>query len=299
VVDLKRFTFTFLIFLLLVPALPAWIPVSHAGAAEIKVSHKARSLQPGEVVLLEIAASSEIRRLRAEVFGRDFPLFAEGEGLRWTGLVGIDLDTKPGRYTIRFTGTDAKGGAITSQYALAVAGKTFPTRRLTVDEKYVTPPAQVQARIKAESERVGAIFAAVSPSRYWQGAFRVPVPGPPISEFGKRSVYNGQPRSPHGGTDFQGATGTPILAPNAGKVILATNLYFSGNTVILDHGCGLYSYLGHMSAILVHEGDPVVTGQTLGKVGATGVVTGPHLHWTVRLAGARVDPMSLLYLLGE
>jgi hypothetical protein len=295
----KRSTLILRIFLLLVPALSAWIPATRAGTAEIKVSHKARSLQPGEVVLLEIAGSSPIRKLRAEVFGHDFPLFAEGEGLRWTGLVGIDLDTKPGRYMIQFTGADAEGGAVTGQYALAIVGKTFPTRRLTVDEKYVTPPAQVQARIKAESERVSAIFAAVSPARYWQGAFRVPVPGPPISEFGKRSVYNGQPRSPHGGTDFQGATGTPILAPNAGKVSLASNLYFSGNTVIIDHGCGLYSYLGHMSAISVHEGDQVSTGQTVGKVGATGVVTGPHLHWTVRLAGTRVDPMSLLYLLGK
>jgi murein DD-endopeptidase MepM/ murein hydrolase activator NlpD len=188
---------------------------------------------------------------------------------------------------------------VSEQYSLAVTGKTFPTRRLTVDEKYVSPPAQVQARIKAESARVSAIFAAVSRERYWRGPFRVPVPGPPISEFGKRSVYNGQPRSPHAGTDFQGAAGTPIVAPNAGKVVLAGNLYYSGNTVIVDHGLGLYSYFGHMSVISVHEGDQVATGQALGKVGATGLVTGPHLHLSVRLVGTRVDPMSLLTLLGK
>ena len=180
---------------------------------------------------------------------------------------------------------------------LTVTAKTFPTRRLTVDEKFVNPPQQVLARIQEESARVRAIFDTVTPRRYWSGSFSLPVPGPVISAFGKRSVYNGQPRSPHSGTDFQGATGTPIRAPNAGKVVLASALYYSGNTVILDHGLGLYSYFGHMSAFSVKEGDQVKPGEVLGKVGATGVVTGPHLHWSVRLAGTRVDPLSLIRVL--
>ena len=141
-----------------------------------------------------------------------------------------------------------------------------------------------------------AIFDALSPRRYWLGAFHVPVPGPPISEFGKRSIYNGKPRSPHAGTDFQGATGTPVQAPNAGRVVLAADLYYSGNTVILDHGLGLYSYFGHLSAFSVREGDQLSTGDVVGKVGATGLVTGPHLHWSVRLVGTRVDPLSLIFL---
>jgi murein DD-endopeptidase MepM/ murein hydrolase activator NlpD len=279
------------------------IPLVHglarAGNTEMKVSHRARSLQPGEVVILEVESPQTLRQLQATAFGHDFPLFNETDGTRWMGLIGIDLDTKPGRYVVKLSGTDTGGTPISSQDVLAVAAKIFPTRELTVDEKFVSPPAEVQARIKAESERVRAIFDAVSSQRYWRGAFRVPVPGPPISGFGKRSIYNGQPRSPHAGTDFQGATGTPIVAPNAGKVVLAANLYYSGNTVIIDHGLGLYSYFGHMSAFSVREGDQVSTGQVVGKVGATGLVTGPHLHWSVRLVGTRVDPLSLLSLLGK
>ncbi len=270
-----------------------------AGSVDLTVTHHARSLQPGEIVLLEAESRQKLRRLKATVFEHEFPLFAADDELKWTGLVGIDLETKPGRYVVKLSGEDAAGAPATAQYVLIVTAKKFPTRELTVDEKFVSPPPDAQARIKLESEKVRAIFDVVSPERYWSGPFRIPVPGPPISGFGKRSVYNGQPRSPHAGTDFQGATGTPIMAPNAGKVVLAANLYYSGNTVIIDHGLGLYSYFGHMSAFSVRPGDRVTTGQVVGKVGATGLVTGPHLHWSVRLVGTRVDPLSLINLLGK
>jgi murein DD-endopeptidase MepM/ murein hydrolase activator NlpD len=125
------------------------------------------------------------------------------------------------------------------------------------------------------------------------------VPQAANSRFGSRSIYNGQPRSPHGGADFLSPAGTPIKAPNAGHVAIARDLYYTGNTVVIDHGLGLFSVLAHLSAIDVHEGDTIVAGQIVGKVGATGRVTGAHLHWGIRLAGARVDPLSLLALAGE
>jgi murein DD-endopeptidase MepM/ murein hydrolase activator NlpD len=266
-------------------------------APDLTVSHRARSIQPGEIVLFTIESTPLLEKLKASVFDHDFPCFDIGDHRKWTGLVGIDLDTKPGKYSVRFIGTDQDGKTVAADYPLVVLAKNFPTRALTVDEKFVSPPAAALARIQKESDRVRAIFEALSPRRYWDGAFLLPVPGAVISEFGKRSVYNGQPRSPHAGTDFVGATGTPIKAPNAGKVVLVANLYYSGNTVIIDHGMGLYSYFGHMSAFSVHEGDQVSTGDLVGKVGATGLVTGPHLHWSVRLAGTRVDPLSLVNIL--
>ncbi len=284
------------LYLLFIPR--SGIP-EQTGPAELKITHQARSLQPGEIVILEVESLQPLRKLRAAAFEHEFPFFAEGNGNRWTGLLGIDLDTKPGRYQVKLSGEGTGGSAVVGQYALTVSARSFPTRRLTVDENFVSPPVSVQARIKAEAAKVSAIFNSVAAERYWSGSFRVPVPGAPISAFGKRSVYNGQPRSPHSGTDFQGATGTPIVAPNAGVVAMAENLYYSGNTVIIDHGLGLFSYFGHMSAFSVHTGDRVVTGQVVGKVGATGLVTGPHLHWSVRLDGTRVDPMSLLDLLGK
>jgi hypothetical protein len=264
---------------------------------EILISHKERSLQPGEVVLLQAASPQPLRRLRATAFGREFPLFSEDDGYVWTGLIGIDLETTPGKHPVKLQGSDAHGTAVSSDTTLLVTSKSFPTRRLTVDEKFVSPPKEALARIQEESARVRAIFETITPLRYWGGSFIIPVPGPEISAFGKRSVYNGRSRSPHAGTDFQGATGTPIRAPNAGKVVLAAALYYSGNTVILDHGLGLYSYFGHMSAFAVKEGDQVKAGEVVGRVGATGLVTGPHLHWSVRLSGTRVDPMSLIRVL--
>ncbi len=247
--------------------------------------------------MLTIAAARPLSEVRVSAFERSFPCFQAGSSKKWSALIGIDLDTKPGRYEVGITGLDATGETVTAKYALAVAPRKFPTRELSVDEKYVSPPPEALARIEKDGERVRAIFAAVSPERYWDGPFTLPVPGRPISGFGKRSVYNGQPRSAHTGTDFTGATGTPIRAPNAGKVVLAADLYYSGNTVIVDHGQGLYSYFGHMSEFVAHEGDVVAAGDVVGKVGATGLVTGPHLHWSVRLAGARVDPLSLVAVL--
>ena len=285
------------VFLLLF--LPVILAVGNAGTkdSDLTFTHNERSLQPGEVILFEIQCERPLKRLTMKAFNREFPAFTEDKSRKWIGLIGIDLETKPGRYGVRFNGTGMDGTGVVARETLVVRDKKFPTRVLAVDSKYVTPPADVEARILKERARVTGIFAAVTPERLWQGEFIVPVPGKVISAFGKRSVYNGQPRSPHTGTDFRGATGTPIKAPNAGRVALAANLYYSGNTVILDHGLGLYSYLGHMVSFSVKEGELVQTGDLVGKVGATGRVTGPHLHWTIRLAGSRVDPLSLVDVL--
>jgi murein DD-endopeptidase MepM/ murein hydrolase activator NlpD len=273
------------------------LPGALAAFADMTVAHRARSIQPGEVVVLTVGSTRPLHEVRARALGRSFPCVETADPLTWSGLVGIDLDAKPGQYVVNVTGLDAEGKAVAVDYPVTVAPKTFATRTLTVDERYVSPPREALARIQTESERVRAIFEVVSPERYWTGPFVLPVPGRVISDFGKRSVYNGQPRSPHAGTDFAGATGTPVKAPNAGRVVLAANLYYSGNTIILDHGRGLYSYFGHLSAFSAHEGDTVAAGDVVGKVGATGLVTGPHLHWSVRLAGTRVDPLSLVDVL--
>jgi murein DD-endopeptidase MepM/ murein hydrolase activator NlpD len=111
-------------------------------------------------------------------------------------------------------------------------------------------------------------------------------------------VFNGEPRSPHAGTDFLSPAGTPIHAPAGGRIAVARNLFFTGNTVIIDHGLGVFSMLAHLSRVDVHEGDTIARGQTVGLVGATGRVTGPHLHWALRVGPARVDALSALAVLG-
>src|SRR5439155_2099920 len=126
-----------------------------------------------------------------------------------------------------------------------------------------------------------------------------PVPQTANSAYGTRSIFNAKPRNAHGGADFLSPSGTPVHAPNAGRVVVARDLYFSGNTIVIDHGLGLFSMLAHLSALDVREGDRVSAGEIVGRVGATGRVTGPHLHRAVRASGARGDPLGVLPLLGS
>jgi murein DD-endopeptidase MepM/ murein hydrolase activator NlpD len=264
--------------------------------APIQISARSRSLQPGEVVLLSIVLPDGSDSVRVRAFDREVAAYRDGDRT-WRALVGVDLDVKPGTYPVTVeAGVGTGRGRAT--YDLAVAPRVFRTRRLTVNEAFVTPPASEQARIEHEAALLAEVWKTPAGERLWSTAFVRPVPQEANSAFGTRSIFNGKPRNAHGGADFLSPSGTPIHAPNAGRIAVARNLYFSGNTVIIDHGLGLFSMLAHMSAIDVHEGDRVTAGQLLGLVGATGRVTGPHLHWAVRASGARVDPLSLLALLG-
>ena len=265
--------------------------------APIRISSRSRSLQPGELVVLSIVLPEASSQIRVRAFDRDVLAYPDGDRA-WRALVGIDLDVKPGAYPVT---VDAGAGATRSHaaYELVIKPRVFRTRRLTVNEAFVTPPASEQERIGREAALLAGVWQAPAAERLWTDPFVRPVPQEANSAFGTRSIFNGKPRTAHGGADFLSPGGTPIHAPNAGRIAVARSLYFSGNTVIIDHGLGLFSMLAHLSAIEVHEGDRVAAGQVLGRVGATGRVTGPHLHWAVRAGGARVDPLSLLALLGQ
>jgi len=267
-------------------------------AGRLEVAAKSRAVQPGELVLLTVTAPVDLDRLRVRAFGQDVAAFPSSSSSRhtWEALIGIDLDVKPGTHPVAI---DGDAGRLRTTYELTVAPKRFPTRRLTVDESFVNPPASEQARIEREAKLLNEVYHAPAAERLWTGPFVRPVAEPANSRFGTRSIFNGVPRNPHGGADFLSPSGTPIHAPNSGRIVVARPLYFSGNTVIIDHGLGVFSTLAHMSAMDVHEGDRVSAGQVVGLVGATGRVTGPHLHWAVRANAARVDPISLLAMLGK
>jgi biotin carboxyl carrier protein len=263
------------------------------------VTHQARSLQPGEVVHFVVRLPERVNEVEAWAFQKVFRFYPGKLDIPnvWEGLVGIDLNAKPGNHEVQILAVRNGIKVFESCRNLKVLSKEFPVRRITVDEKFASPPQNEIERIRRESKQVSGIFAKTTPERLWLGTFLRPVPGKAISSFGKRSIVNGQPRSPHSGTDFRAAEGTPIKAPNAGRVVLVQDLFFAGNTVILDHGLGLYSYFAHLSKFAVSEGEHVERGDVLGEVGATGRVTGPHLHWTLRLTGTRVDPLSLMAVL--
>ena len=264
--------------------------------APIAISARARSLRPGEIVVLSIVAPRASDAVLVRAFDKDIAAYKDGE--TWRAIIGVDLDVQPGTHRV----TVESGGAehaSRATYDLGIVARTFRTRRLTVDPAFVTPPAAEMPRIERESALLTATWDASAASRLWTTAFVRPVPQVANSAFGTRSIFNGQTRNAHGGADFLSPAGTSIRAPNAGRIAVARSLYFSGNTVIIDHGLGLFSTLAHLSRIDVEEGAVVTTGQRVGLVGATGRVTGAHLHWAVRAGEARVDPLSLLAVLGQ
>jgi len=260
----------------------------------IEVRTRARTLAPGELVVVDLTLDADANAVQVRLFDRETAAYRLGAG-RWQALLGVDLDQPAGDYVL----TASTDGGATGERVLTVTPRKFAVRTLRVNPDFVNPPKSVLARIQEESRFLQALYDNPAPARLWDGPFRRPVPHQANSRFGVRSVFNGEMRSPHAGTDFLSPAGTPIRAPNAGRVVAARDLYFSGRTVIIDHGLGLFSQLAHMSRIDADEGDSVKAGQVVGLVGATGRVTGAHLHWGLRVGTARVDALSLLALLAE
>jgi murein DD-endopeptidase MepM/ murein hydrolase activator NlpD len=268
-----------------------------ARAPGIEIAVASRSLQPGELVVVTLSFAAPPAKVRVSAFGKQWPVYATGDAEQ-RALVGIDVNQRPGRYELVVDATLASGPSHETR-PLIVQPKTFATRTLRVAPDFVDPPAAVGERIVSDARRIRDAYAHSAPERLWQSPFIRPVPHPENSGFGRRSVFNGKPRSPHTGADFASPSGTPIKAPNSGRILLADDLYFTGTTVIIDHGQGLLSTLAHLSTLDVRQGDRVEAGQIIGRVGATGRVTGPHLHWALRVSGAAIDPLSALALLGD
>ena len=210
-------------------------------------------------------------------------------------LIGLPLDTSPGRHSVDIT-TDE--GSL--KVSFEVLPKEFPVQRLTIaNDRLVNPNAGDLKRIAKETARMRAAYALASFGRGDLHPFLLPVEGELSSPFGRKRILNGQPRNPHRGLDIAADTGTPIIAPAAGTVVVTGNFFFNGNTVLIDHGDGLVTMYCHLHEIHVNEGGALARGETFGSVGATGRATGPHLHWTVSMHGAKVDPLALIQTLGE
>lgn len=255
------------------------------------------SLAAAQGEALEVAVPHEpsLQAVHAQWQDRSVPFVRDGD--RWVTVIGVDLDARTGEHALAIERAFADGRAGAETQLVTVEPKAFPTTELTVEPRYVELSPEDQERAARESREIGAIYARLTPERYWSGPFQVPIPGATDGRnFGHRRVFNGEPRNPHSGADLRAATGTPIEAANRGRVVLAKDLFFSGNAVFLDHGLGVYSVYLHLSEILVEPGTMVDKGQVVGLAGATGRVTGPHLHWGVRVLDARVDPFSVLGL---
>ena len=257
---------------------------------------KYRSLMPGEAIVATLENGKGIRRAVFSFRGRDYELVNSAGADEALVFIGLDLATPPGNYSLSVAVERSGGAREVLRRDIVVEAKEFPSKKLWVKEEFAVPPKAVEERIAREAELVAAVYSRITPRWLGRGDFILPHEGKPFPNFGQRRIYNDKPRSTHGGVDIAAPMGSPIRAANAGKVVLASSLYLSGRTVIIDHGLGVFSSYGHMSEILVKRGADVGKGDVLGKAGSTGRSTGPHLHWAVRIFDARVDPFSLLAL---
>ena len=249
-------------------------------------------VEAGSPELIVISAPNA-KSIEGEWLGRKLEFFQRGP--KWIALAGVDVEAAPGTSTAHITAGTDKGPLDLSQ-SVEIHPAHYRTGKLTVEPKFVEPGPDEQKEIAADSDLKAKIFATSATEPLWHGSFRVPVHSPPTDSFGTRRMFNGKLASIHKGMDFRAPMGTVVSASNSGVVVLARHLYFEGNCVIIDHGLGLYTLSMHFSRIDVHEGQHVEAGDKLGLSGATGRVTGPHLHWAVRWQGAYLDPAKLLRL---
>lgn len=290
------------------------VPQTCGPGVTVKLS--AASSSQGSLLLLEVSSRTPLAEVSAEwnsknvpfwqvrAFGADSSKVAAADSSEVSvtdlreAIVGVDLEKQPGTYPLLVHVQTAGGKPATCTLQIPVRAGKFARERLQVGKEFVEPsPEQIQ-RANEERDKLRAIFDQVTPEKLWDGDFRVPLDGVTTGgNFGKRRILNGQPGSPHSGVDFPATTGTSVHAAQSGRVALAQELFFSGNTVVVDHGLGIYTFYGHLSQIDVKAGDELQSGQVLGKVGATGRVTGPHLHWGLTVEHARVNPLQLVKIL--
>ncbi len=259
------------------------------------------------MLLLEVRSRKPLTEVNAEWNSRNVPFWQVADArsdsktaavdLR-RAILGVDLEKTPGTYPVLIHVQTASGKPASCTLQIPVRAGKFATERLHVEKEFVEPSPEQIKRANEERDKLRAIFDQVTPEKLWAGDFRVPLDGVTTGgNFGKRRILNGQPGSPHSGVDFPAVTGTPVHAAQQGRVVLAQELFFPGNTVVIDHGLGIYTFYGHLSEIDVKVGDELQSGQVLGKVGATGRVTGPHLHWGLTVERTRVNPLQLVKLL--
>jgi murein DD-endopeptidase MepM/ murein hydrolase activator NlpD len=227
--------------------------------------------------------------------GHKLEFFRGRDGRAWFALAGVDVEGVVGPSALQISVHTASGVRDLSR-SVEIHAAHYRTGALTVEPKFVEPDPDALKQIEAEVQLKAKIFGASSPVPLWSGNFQAPVKAPPTDSFGTRRTFNGKLASVHKGMDFRARTGTPVRAANLGVVVLARPLYYEGNCVVIDHGLGLFTISMHLSRIDVKEGQQVTTGDLLGLSGATGRVTGPHLHWAVRWQDAYLDPAKLLRL---
>lgn len=237
---------------------------------------------PGGVAVVRLGA----HRTAPRAAFRGEPVLVRRRGPGWVAVVGLPLSTKPGVAELQ-----VEGRAV----SFTVKPKRYPEQRVQLkDARKVTPSPEDEVRITEEQRRIGPAWKARPEGLVPDLSFRRPTPGDLTASFGLRRIFNGQPRAPHAGLDIRAPQGQAVRAPAPGVVVLTGDFFFSGKAVFIAHGEGVVSLLCHLSKVAVAEGQSLKEGDLVGEVGMTGRASGPHLHWSLSLNDARVDPRMFL-----
>ncbi len=257
-----------------------WLALAGASAAALELPDE--RVTPGGVARIALGASPQPPKVLLD----GLPVMVVNDANQWTAVLGLALASKPG--TARLT--IERAGEPVSELAFVIEPFHYAEQKLTVKPGQVDLSKRDLARYERERMHLARVVATFSETPPETLRLIAPTPGARSSSFGLRRVFNGQARNPHSGMDIAAGLGTPVVAAAAGRVIDTGDYFFNGNTVWLDHGAGLLTMYCHLSAIDVKVGDRVEAGERIAAVGATGRVTGPHLHWSVSLNRAMVDP---------
>ncbi len=289
---------------LLIACAAAFISATHCALAAATPGFRTIATTPatlanGSPFLLTVSPAEKVSALKGTWMGKDL-LFFQGKSQQgseiWYALTGIDVETAPGEYPLTVDATPADGKPLHASIQIPVGAAKYRTGTLTVAPNFVEPDAATQKDIAADKEIKDRVFAHSAGAPEWSGDFAKPVNAPATDSFGTRRTFNGKLASIHRGMDFRAPSGTPVAAANSGKVVLAQKLFYEGNCVVIDHGLGFWTIYMHLSRIDVAAGQQVRKGEPLGLSGATGRVTGPHLHFAARWQGNYLDPAGLFGL---
>lgn len=259
------------------------------------VSKPAEIVQGG-IAELEVPGA-ELTAIEGRFAKEKIPFYRNAQG-NFVALLGVDLEAKPGPAKFHVKRTMRSGTSLESEISLRIKAKSFPQEEFSVAPEFDQLTPEVLERVRKEQQQFARAFSTSVPTRLWEKPFATPVTMEVSSPFGYRRVINGTPRAPHTGVDLRAPMATEVAAANHGRVALIGNFFFSGKSIVLDHGGGLYTLYFHLSEFKVEEGNDVRKGDVIGLSGMTGRVTGPHLHWSARLNAARIDPFELVEKLG-
>ncbi|QEE31085.1 M23 family metallopeptidase [Terriglobus albidus] len=251
-------------------------------------------VEQGSPVLFTLILDRPATRVTATWLGKELGFFPANDRRTWYALAGTDVEQGPASYPVSISGTYASGGALNTTQEMQITAANFHSSTLSVAKAFIAPSPAAQRQMERDAVAKKRAFASSASQPLWSGSFAAPVASRVFDNFGDNRIFNGKKVSIHRGSDFPARPGTPVHALNSGRVVLAQRMFLEGNCVIIDHGNQLFSIYMHFSRLQVKAGEMVKKGQLLGLSGATGRVTGPHLHVSMRWSGENLNPAALL-----